>query len=158
LQASFDFRNSERMVPLERELELVKAYLYIEQERFADRLRVLWDVPEELLSTPVPPLSIQTLVENGVRHGIMRKPEGGTLRIAARAVGTIVEIAVSDDGVGIEERAASALEDRPGKLGGIGLRNTDRRLHQTFGRGLDIASVPGQGTTVTIRARRHMQS
>lgn len=153
LRASFDFRNSERLVPLTQELKLVEAYLYIEQERFEERLHVQWDVPDRLLSTLVPPLSIQTLVENGVRHGILKRARGGTVRIAVQDRGDHVEIQVSDDGIGIEEAILKeTLEDRPGRLAGIGLRNTNRRLHQIYGRGLDIASVPGQGTTITFRA------
>lgn len=104
LRASFDFRNTERLVPLEQELKLVHAYLFIEQERFNERLRVQWEVPERLLSTPVPPLSIQTLVENGVRHGIMKRNRGGTVRIAAEDHGDYVEIQVSDDGVGFDDK------------------------------------------------------
>ncbi|WP_080832134.1 hybrid sensor histidine kinase/response regulator [Cohnella massiliensis] len=153
LQASFDFRNSERVVPLGRELELVRAYLYIERERFEERLRVRWEVPENLLSPLIPPLSVQTVVENAVRHGVLKRTEGGTVRIEARDNGDHVAIRVSDDGVGIEKRIlTNMLEDRPGRAGGIGLLNTNRRLQQIYGRGLDIASVPGQGTTVTIRA------
>lgn len=151
LQASFDFRNFDRVVPLERELGLVKAYLYIEQERFAGRLRVEWDIPERLLSAPVPPLAIQTLVENGVRHGILRRSTGGTVHIAAREIGDRVEIRVADDGVGMEERLLKqVLEDQSGAYG-IGLRNTNRRLNQIYGKGLDIASVPGQGTVISFR-------
>lgn len=155
LKGSFDFRNSERLVPLERELALVKAYLYIEQERFNERLRVQWDVPERLLSTPVPPLSIQTLVENGVRHGILKRSRGGTVRIAAEDRGEYVEIQVSDDGVGFDETILSqVLQDFPRTSAGIGLRNTNRRLRQIYGRGLDIRSVAGQGTKIGFRARK----
>ncbi|WP_135547826.1 ATP-binding response regulator [Paenibacillus cymbidii] len=150
LQGSFDFRNFDRVVPLSRELELVKAYLYIEQERFAGRMKVEWDIPERLLSTPVPPLAIQTLVENGVRHGILRRSSGGTVRIGAREVLDQVEIRVADDGVGIEEAMLRQMLDDPSVAHGIGLRNTNRRLNQIYGRGLDIASVPGQGTVITF--------
>jgi sensor histidine kinase YesM len=155
LQASFDFRNSDRLVPLERELTLVKAYLFIEQERFGERLNIQWEVPDRLLNVRVPPLSIQTLVENGVRHGILRQVKGGTVRIAVQEAGDQVEIQISDDGIGIEERILhQVLGDVPEGFAGIGLRNTDRRLRQIYGKGLDIRSVPGQGTTITFRAGR----
>ncbi len=155
LKASFDFRNSERLVPLEKELALVESYLFIERERFRDRLRVQWDMPKHLLSTPVPPLSIQTLVENGVRHGIMKRMRGGTIRIAAEDLGEEVEIRVEDDGVGIpEEVQRQVLEDASAASAGIGLRNTNRRLRQIFGKGLIFASVPGQGTSIAFRIRK----
>lgn len=155
LQASFDFRNSDRLVPLDRELALVRAYLFIEQERFGDRLNIEWEVPDRLLNAQVPPLSIQTLVENGVRHGILRQVKGGTVRIGVKDAGDHVEVQVSDDGIGIEERILhQVLGDVPEGFAGIGLRNTDRRLRQIYGKGLDIRSVPGQGTTITFRAGR----
>ncbi|OPH46740.1 hypothetical protein BC351_13950 [Paenibacillus ferrarius] len=155
LRASFDFRNSERLVPLEQELKLVRAYLFIEQERFNDRLRVLWDVPERLLSTLVPPLSIQTLVENGVRHGIMKRIRGGTVRISVEERGDYVEIQVSDDGVGFDEKILNqVLQDQSEAPVGIGLRNTNRRLRQIYGRGLDIYSNKDMGTIITFPARK----
>lgn len=155
LRASFDFRNSERLVPLEHELKLVKAYLFIEQERFDERLRIQWEVPEALLSTPLPPLSIQTLVENGVRHGLMKRRQGGTLRIAAVDCGAYVEIQVSDDGIGMDEKILQqVLQDLPVGSGGIGLRNTNRRLRQIYGTGLDIQSAVGQGTKITFKIRK----
>ncbi|WP_165972397.1 hybrid sensor histidine kinase/response regulator [Paenibacillus piri] len=155
LRASFDFRNSERLVPLEQELNLVQAYLFIEQERFNERLHVQWEVPERLLSTPVPPLSIQTLVENGVRHGIMKRNRGGTVRIAAEDRGDYVEIQVSDDGVGFDEKILNqVLQDQSETSDGIGLRNTNRRLRQIYGSGLDIVSITDLGTKITFQARK----
>ncbi|MEI7026408.1 ATP-binding protein [Paenibacillus sp. y28] len=153
LRASFDFRNSERVVPLMQELSLVKAYLFIEQERFGNRLHVQWEVPDRLLSAPLPPLSIQTLVENAVHHGVLRRIEGGTVHIAAEERSHHIEIRVSDDGIGMEDHILKqVLEDMSGESPGIGLRNTDRRLRQIYGRGLSISSAPCQGTTITFRA------
>ncbi|WP_282936888.1 ATP-binding protein [Paenibacillus sp. RC67] len=155
LRGSFDFRNSERLVSLKQELKLVHAYLYIEQERFNERLRVLWDVPERLLSTQVPPLTIQTLVENGVHHGIMKRSRGGTVRIAVEERGDYVEIQVSDDGVGFDEKILNqVLQDHSEASVGIGLRNTNRRLRQIYGSGLDIHSDTDQGTRITFQARK----
>lgn len=155
LRASFSFRNFERVVPLGQELELVRAYLFIEQERFNERLRVEWEIPERLLSTPVPPLSIQTLVENGVRHGIMKRNRGGTIRIAAVDHGDHIEIEVSDDGVGFDEKILhQVLQERPEVPVGIGLRNTNRRLRQIHGSGLNVVSIAGQGAKITFHIRK----
>ncbi|UUZ84784.1 histidine kinase [Paenibacillus sp. P26] len=155
LRASFSFRNFERVVPLGQELELVRAYLFIEQERFNERLRVEWEIPERLLSTPVPPLSIQTLVENGVRHGIMKRNRGGTIRIAAVDHGDHIEIEVSDDGVGFDEKILhQVLQERPEVPVGIGLRNTNRRLRQIHGAGLNVVSIAGQGAKITFHIRK----
>lgn len=156
LRASFDFANSHRLVPLRKELELVQAYLYIEQERFGDRVRVEWE-GNDRLHLQVPPLSIQPLVENAVRHGLLKRASGGTLRIRVRDLGDRAEIAVEDDGVGMESdklRRTLHSGESLGRNAGIGLANTDRRLKQIYGEGLHIRSVPGQGTAVSFTVRK----
>ncbi|WP_313957985.1 ATP-binding response regulator [Paenibacillus xylanexedens] len=159
LQTSFHFVNSEKMVEITHELELSRAYLYIEKERFAERLNVIWDIPDEL-NLFLPPLTIQPLIENAVRHGVLSKVVGGTvhIRISHEATSTLIEI--MDDGVGMQpEQIARALawpKQGSGRTGGIGLTNTHRRLTQMYGQGLSIVSSPGQGTTVSFSIpKRH---
>ncbi|CAI6047107.1 Sensor histidine kinase RcsC [Cohnella sp. JJ-181] len=150
LKASFDFRNSDLLVPLDRELSLVRSYLYIEQERFAERIRVRWEIDADAATTPVPPLSVQTLVENAVRHGILKRPSGGTVCIRAGRAEHGLEVSVRDDGIGIDEATLTRLQDNVlDKESGIGLINTDRRLRQLFGRGLALESGP-DGTKVSF--------
>ncbi|PYI57581.1 histidine kinase [Paenibacillus flagellatus] len=149
LRASFDFRNVDRLVPFQHELNLVRSYVYIEKERFGNRLQVVWEADEDLF-LQVPPLSIQPLVENAIRHGILRRNRGGTVHIRVTPNDGYAEISVRDDGVGIgEEKLATLLDKRTGggRLG-VGLPNIDRRLKQLYGRGLHIRSVPDQGTVV----------
>jgi len=76
LRISFDFKNSNPVVELKHELELVKSYIYIEQERFEDRLKIDWDIDDNI-NFYIPPLTIQLLVENAINHGILKKIEGG---------------------------------------------------------------------------------
>ena len=73
------------MVDITHEIDLSKAYLYIEKERFDERLNIIWDIPEDL-DVILPPLTIQPLIENAVRHGVLSQVEGGTvwIRIATR--------------------------------------------------------------------------
>ncbi|MBB6671882.1 ATP-binding protein [Cohnella nanjingensis] len=150
LRASFDFRNLERLVPLEHELGLVRSYLYIEKERFDDRLSIRWEV-DEGIQLQVPPLSIQPLVENAVRHGLLSREEGGEIHIRISANEHEAEISVADNGVGMdEEEARRVLDSRQDVKAGIGLSNTDRRLKQLYGKGLQIRSVPNQGTIVSF--------
>lgn len=101
LQTSFHFVNSEKMVEVTHELDLSRAYLYIEKERFMHRLNVIWDIPDDL-DLSLPPLTIQPLIENAVRHGILSKVEGGTvhIRIINQTASTLIEI--EDDGVGMQ--------------------------------------------------------
>ncbi|WP_334071310.1 hybrid sensor histidine kinase/response regulator [Paenibacillus sp. A14] len=152
LRASFDFANLERLVPLRKELDLVRAYLYIEKERFGDRLQVEWEV-DDRLELLVPPLSIQPLAENAVRHGLLRRSRGGTVRIRVIDREDCTEISVEDDGVGIDldtlRRVLSPVDDF-GKKTGVGLANTDRRLKQLFGKGLQVQGAPGQDTSVSF--------
>ncbi|MCC3373762.1 ATP-binding protein [Cohnella sp. REN36] len=148
LRASFDYRNLERLVPLEHELGLVRSYLYIEKERFDDRLHIRWEV-DEGFPLQVPPLSIQPLVENAVRHGLLSREEGGEIHIRISAQEHEAEISVADNGVGMDAEAVrNILDGRLDAKAGVGLSNTDRRLKQLFGKGLQIQSVPNQGTIV----------
>ncbi|WP_035154960.1 ATP-binding protein [Cohnella thermotolerans] len=152
LRESFDFDNREQLIPLSRELELVKSYLHIEQVRFGRRLRVEYDL-DDGIEIDVPPLIVQPIVENAVRHGVTKRPEGGRVRITARAERDAgVTIIVEDDGPGM---APPSDPDSPAVTGGVrqgvGLANIDRRLRALYGAGLDILSTPGRGTIVTIR-------
>ncbi|TMV45030.1 response regulator [Paenibacillus mesophilus] len=150
LRASFDFRNLDRLVPVSHEIGLVRSYLFIEKERFEERLEIEWELDEHL-RLRLPPLSIQPLVENAVKHGVLAQPQGGKLRIRITDYDSHAEIAVIDNGVGMDESTRTRLlEGEPAPRSGIGLRNTDRRLKQLYGKGLLIESEPGKGTTVTF--------
>ena len=152
LRLSFDTKNTEPLVPLDRELTLVRSYLYIEKERFQERLDVQWDV-EDGLNVLVPPLSIQPLVENAIRHGLMKRIQGGSVMIRIRKQDGQVQFTVKDNGRGMtRERAEQLLKNSGGTSHGtgVGLKNIDRRLRRQFGKGLSIVSVPDQGTTVTF--------
>jgi sensor histidine kinase YesM len=150
LRISFDFLNTGELVELSHELELVEAYLHIEQARFGERLSIVWEVGSDIRLL-VPPLSIQPLVENSVKHGLLSKNQGGTLRIRIAREPGFTRIEVEDDGKGMEqERAQQLLSPTNKGMGGIGLANTNRRLTQLYGRGLSIRSRPGEGTVASF--------
>lgn len=133
------------VVPLSEELAMVREYLAIEQARFRDRLRVTVEADDAALAWTVPPLILQPLVENAVRHGISARSEAGVVRVTASVSGDRLRLAVSDDGPGI-----GAASPEPGL--GTGLRNTRERLlelHGTAAR-LDVESAPGKGTVATL--------
>jgi len=150
LRISFNFLNVKEVVPFRHELELVQAYLYIEQERFGERLSVVLDV-EAAVGLTLPPLTLQPLVENAVRHGLMSRSRGGTVTLRATRITSGVLLEIADDGVGMPEHKAAQLVggDEPPQ-GGIGLYNTDRRLKQRYGQGLSLRSQPGEGTVVSF--------
>lgn len=172
LQSSFDFRNTHRLVPLTRELNMVDVYLYIQKERFGDRLKIVRKIDVKGVEADkilVPPFSIQPLVENAIGHGLMSRFRGGTVTVQVERRGGGLQVTVKDDGLGIADvdtlreivkgnapyarsaalEAAAAGEEGPRRRG-VGMWNTNRRLEQVFGSGLIIESTPGEGTTVSF--------
>ena len=147
LRQSFDFKNPEMYVPLERELSLVRSYVEIEKARFGDKLNIVFDVDNNI-TTQIPLLSIQPLVENAISHGLRRRGGGGTVEIGVKRIAEGVQISVKDDGQGIAADKLSRLLN-PDASRGIGLWNIDRRLKRLFGKGLNIESVLGKGTRVS---------
>jgi sensor histidine kinase YesM len=134
-------------VPLGHELELVDAYLDIERARFGRRLVVQESVAPEARALPVPPLILQPVVENAIRHGVSPRVEGGTIRIEATVDGGRLILAVQDDGAGIEESRLKKIMSK-----GHGLRNVRERLSTRFGDGdwLVVRSEQGKGTRVEL--------
>lgn len=150
LRESFRFDNTNPLTPFDRELKLVQSYLHIEKVRFDDWL----DFKIEVLTSTnfrVPPLTIQPLVENAVRHGIMRRAEGGRILIRVTRDEHFILITVKDDGVGMSTETLERIMEGPTVEGGIGIRNIERRLKQLFGWGLLIHSSLEQGTEIQVR-------
>ncbi len=117
-------------VPFRKEMELVDAYLDVERARFGSRLNIEQAIDPGARDVPVPPLILQPLVENAVRHGISPMVEGGTIRIEATLVDDTLRIVVQDDGKG------TGLIDLEEMLSeGYGLRNVRDRLATRFGEG-----------------------
>ncbi|MFC5701390.1 ATP-binding protein [Cohnella faecalis] len=147
LRGKFTFVFQGEFVAFEREMELVQAYLAIEQLRFGSRLRVRYRNEDEIRCL-LPPLTLQPIVENAVRHGIGQKPSGGTIDISVSRSTDGVEIIVEDDGVGMDDDALRSLNK--GGASGVGIGNVNRRLQMLYGRKLEIRSSPGQGTQVKL--------
>lgn len=150
LRESFKFQNSDELVPLEVEVNLVRSYVYIHKERFGERINVTWDLN---VSTDImiPSLTIQPLIENALKHGILPRESGGNIHISIEDFDTYIEISVSDDGTGMDEATMERLLERKSESStGIGLLNTDLRLKQHYGKGLQIKSKPNQGTTISF--------
>ena len=119
LKAAFD-EMEEAEVPLGRELDLLEAYLGIEQVRFGDRLRVMIDVPASLRAMPVPPFLLQPIVENAIKHAVAPRPGPAFISITAREANGRVRIDVADSGAGFTYADASSR--------GRGLQLAERRL------------------------------
>ncbi len=124
-------------IPLGEEVALARRFLAIEKVRFGSRLEVEEEVAPEAAAVPVPPLLLQPLVENAVRHGIGALVDGGRISIRARHQGGRVRIAVENptSAEGSSERGA-----------GLGLTNVRRRLAALYGREAELVVTPGEGT------------
>lgn len=149
----YSFRRHGDFTTVAEELRSIDSYLRLERARFGDRISVTLQVAPEVLSTVVPFLSIQPLVENAVRHGLESKEGGGRITITAADSGAFAELTVEDDGVGIEPAALErALAGGPAGEH-VGLRNVDARLRQVYGdeHGLVVETNVGAGTLVRMR-------
>lgn len=147
LQTSFDFENTEVVVPLDYELNLVRSYLAIEEIRFGDRIEVVWELDDHI-HFKLPPLSMQTLVENAIKHGLLPLVEGGTITIQVKDKGNHYWVAISDNGVGFPQKEVLAMLQAQG---GVGIPNTNLRLKQLYGVGLQMESRPNEGTTMSFQ-------
>ncbi len=124
------------------ELDLLENYLHILQIRFGERLRWQFAVPESARARAFPPMLLQPLVENAVRHGIEPQLGGGEIRIESHETPGGWQIVVSDSGVGLPAQPRE----------GAGLVNIRARLSSLFGANADLSlqGAPGQGTTATL--------
>ena len=134
----FSLDSNQALTPLRREIKIVTDYLEIERARFGDRLKYSIDIPEALLDAGVPPMSIQTLVENCVKHAISPRREGGSIEISAHDSGGQIEIAVADDGPGFTEE---------GFAEGHGLETLQSRLAAHFGDRAQLTVARRDGRT-----------
>jgi hypothetical protein len=141
-----------RDVPLRDELRLLDTYVQIEQIRFGDRLRVVYDVGAEAEEALVPNLILQPLVENAIRHGIQPSLHGGTVTVRARRDGASLVLEVVDDGVGLDVAGGGARGT------GTGLANTELRLRRRYGSAasLEVRRQAPSGTAVVQRLPFHL--
>jgi hypothetical protein len=115
--------NQGELVALASEVQAVRDYLALETIRFEERLRVTWDIADEALDLRVPPMLLQTLVENALKHGIAPRPQGGDIKIVARHQSSGIQLEVVNSG----------RISRGETAGGVGLCNARERLHLLYG-------------------------
>ena len=104
--------------------------------RMADKLNIIYDVDESLYNFQIPSLIIQPLVENSIKHGILKKKENGCVKIIVKKIDKDIEVIIEDDGVGIEQTVIDNLDKQIQE--NIGLKNVHQRLKLLYGEGLDI--------------------
>lgn len=146
-RGKLDYQKQRSLVPLEEEIQLVKAYLAIEQMRFEERLQIEYNI-DETIQTSIPALTLQPLVENAVRHGITQRNDGGTLRLTIEREQQHIKITIEDDGIGIPlEKQQELLRGRNERLG---FTNPFRKLSLIKGTRFQLESEMGKGTTIII--------
>lgn len=143
LRGNLYFVSDSKLIPFKKELDHVQDYLYLEKMRFEERVNICWRI--DFTDFLIPPLTLQPIVENAVRHGLTKKEEGGTITIRSERTKDAILITVADDGAGFD--TTRAIDDsRPH----IGLKNVKKRLNTQCGGSLQIHSEPGTGTEIKI--------
>lgn len=153
LRASYNTYNTNKMVSLEQELKLVRAYLFIQQQRFDDRLHMNWEV-DESINIMIPPLVLHSIIENAVTHGALSRNSDGRVSVTIKKLNDEVLFSISDNGVGMSAELIESILLGHDK-NSIGLYNTNLRLRQYYREGLTINSQLGEGTTVTFMIPCH---
>ena len=141
LRKNISIIEEEGLIDFAVELEQLEDYIALEQLRYEDRIR--FEKQIETSSFEIPPLTIQPLVENAIKHGLIEPGKSGTIGLHTRRNPGCVEITVTDNGIGFEPKECE-------KEKSVGIRNVRYRLEHMVGGRLAIESAPGEGTKVTI--------
>jgi LytS/YehU family sensor histidine kinase len=134
-------RSAEKRTTVAEEVEYVRKWLAVEQQRWQERLRVEWDIAPDASAGAIPPLVLQPLVENALKHGLSARILGGDVRISARRGRGILVLRVEDDGIGFPAVAAERT----------GLGNLRQRLAAVYGDAASLRIEPAErGASVSI--------
>lgn len=133
-------------LPLREEIQFLRTYLDLEKQRFGDRLNPVFKIADELMSESVPPMLLQPLVENAIKHGVGNSVEPVKITISVDRVGEELVFEVADTGPGITKGDTSGIFEK-----GIGLRNTQLILSKQFGQALKIESNEPQGLVLRFK-------
>ena len=144
LRGNLDSLSNIKPVEFERELKHTEVYLAIEKKRFGNKLNIVYDI--EYKDFEIPVMTLQSIVENAVKHGITQRVRGGTITIKTRKEDGGAVISVIDDGIGFNPELP--IEDGRSR---VGIKNVKTRLLAICGGSLEIESLPDKGTTATIR-------
>ena len=141
LRGNFGELDNPKPILMSQEMEHVRHYISIENVRFPD-MTFTFEMNSD--DFRIPALTVQPIVENAIKHGLMKLPKGGTIHVVSYESDTDYYISVSDDGVGFDTNAL--LDERKH----VGLRNIRERLKVMVNGTLEIESTPGVGTKVLI--------
>jgi len=145
LQRSMEDKDS--LIALDEELEHVLSYMNIQKARFTDRLKVMVDI-EDNIQCQIPAFTLQPIFDNAIRHGVLKRKQGGTVSISIKKLPCSVRITVKDDGTGMTDEQLDVLFKRSNKHHSI--YKVNHALKTAGIKGLEIKSAYNEGTTVII--------
>ena len=144
--------SEKNFVTLQQELDFVSDYLGIEKLRLGEKLSIQMNIDENLMGTRIPPMTLEPIVENAVKHGISRSADGGTITIDVRMVDQRLECRIRDTGGKMSSVEKESMLDR-----GVGLRNTLERLKRlyedAFSYRIEMNSPSGCTVTLTVPSK-----
>ncbi|GGG22281.1 hybrid sensor histidine kinase/response regulator [Paenibacillus abyssi] len=148
LRGSFDFSNTNRLVTLEKELFLVHTYVEIEKARYPEQFT--FELEKETgINCLIPTLLLQPIVENAIRHGVIKKGDNGKVKLTIQRAGKMAVFKIEDNGAGMSEEQVHQIFSSH-DLGSVGLLNISKRIHQLPEASFLVKSEPDKGTTITI--------
>jgi sensor histidine kinase YesM len=164
----YNLKKLDRAVSLREEIDNIETYIFILKTRFTDRIEFIQDIQAHNLEIEMPCMILQPIVENAFIHGIGNMESGGTITLSVKSFDTCIEIIVSDNGKGMEQKKVqqllgkaenisseetNALDSKKGHTTGIGMGNVISRLNLFYGQEdiVTIASEPGKGTSVSLK-------
>jgi len=149
----YNIENVMNLSDIYKELEQVKAYVEIEKARFGDKLNVEYHIDDDV-NVKIPSLIIQPIVENSIKHGIMKNGNSGTVSIMVNNISNHkVEVIVQDDGIGIPEEVIRRVYSGNVQQNKIGISNVHNRLKYIYGEGLNIERLE-KGTRISFILKR----
>lgn len=151
LRGNLDSLRADSPIPFTQELRHTKCYLSLEKKRFGENLKVEYDIGIDDFC--IPALSLQPIVENAVRYGVMKRVNGGTVKIMTRETEAAYILQVIDDGIGFDP-----MQPKEDGRTHIGISNVKERIRILCGGSLNIESAPGKGTAATIMLPKDLQS
>ncbi|QOT09113.1 histidine kinase [Paenibacillus sp. JNUCC32] len=152
LRYIFETSRDGQFSTLQKELEIIEAYVEVEKARFGERLTFAYDIDPSIAAEHVriPSLLLQPLVENAIRHGLFDKEGPGHVQVTISLHASRLNIRVADDGVGMSAAQCAQLMGGTAANAGIGFTNVRRRVHDLTQGSLELHSSPGNGTTIQI--------
>lgn len=151
LRMSIDIELKEMYIPISKEVSLIKSYVAIETARFGKRLEMKYTIDESLSTVHLPALLIQPLVENAVKHGVLKRIQGGQVELHIENRDNSLYVAIEDNGVGMTEDVLSELLKEKDGQASVGMINVHKRLQSLYSSSLNLKSVPNEGTLVWFK-------